>query len=339
MRRTAAYTVMTLLAALLLQGCLVHEWPSPPGTVQVRLILEYDTGMDTTEHGYGTRAVSIPEGSDIRYIVRAFPLVKGSKASQECAGEFVFSADASMGYDTEMTLELPEGDYSIMVWSDLVDDGSTDDRHYNTSDFSAVSLNGDSHPGNTDERDAFRGTGEIALRSSIAEKAPDTLRLMMERPLAKYEFIADDLAEFIEKQAQQFSEQNGDGAGQSSVNLDDYRVVIYYTGFMPDTYSLFTDKPVDSSTGVFFETGLTQISDTEASLGFDYVFVNGQSSAVTVQIGIYGPGGGRVALTDPIEVPISRSTLTVMRGGYLLSEASGGISLNPDFDGDHNLIL
>ena len=94
MRRTAAYTVMTLLAALLLQGCLVHEWPSPPGTVQVRLILEYDTGMDTTEHGYGTRAVSIPEGSDIRYIVRAFPLVKGSKASQECAGEFVFSADA-----------------------------------------------------------------------------------------------------------------------------------------------------------------------------------------------------------------------------------------------------
>ena len=44
-------------------------------------------------------------------------------------------------------------------------------------------------------------------------------------------------------------------------------------------------------------------------------------------------------MTDPIEVPISRSTHTVMRGGYLLSEASGGISLNPDFDGDHNLIL
>ena len=226
MRRTAAYTVMTLLAALLLQGCLVHEWPSPPGTVQVRLILEYDTGMDTTEHGYGTRAVSIPEGSDIRYIVRAFPLVKGSKASQECAGEFVFSADASMGYDTEMTLELPEGDYSIMVWSDLVDDGSTDDRHYNTSDFSAVSLNGDSHPGNTDERDAFRGTGEIALRSSIAEKAPDTLRLMMERPLAKYEFIADDLAEFIENQSLMAMEQSG----TKSIDLEKYRVVIYYHG-------------------------------------------------------------------------------------------------------------
>ena len=335
MRRTAAYTVMTLLAALLLQGCLVHEWPSPPGTVQVRLILEYDTGMDTTEHGYGTRAVSIPEGSDIRYIVRAFPLVKGSKASQECAGEFVFSADASMGYDTEMTLELPEGDYSIMVWSDLVDDGSTDDRHYNTEDFSSITLNGESHPGNTDERDAFRGTGEVTLVSDITERLPDTLHIAMERPLAKYEFIADDLAEFIENQSLMAMEQSG----TKSIDLEKYRVVIYYVGFMPDTYSLFTDKPVDSSTGVFFETGLTQISDTEASLGFDYVFVNGQSSAVTVQIGIYGPGGGQVALTDPIEVPISRSTHTVMRGGYLLSEASGGISLNPDFDGDHNLIL
>lgn len=335
MRRTAAYTVMTLLAALLLQGCLVHEWPSPPGTVQVRLILEYDTGMDTTEHGYGTRAVSIPEGSDIRYIVRAFPLVKGSKASQECAGEFVFSADASMGYDTEMTLELPEGDYSIMVWSDLVDDGSTDDRHYNTEDFSSITLNGESHPGNTDERDAFRGIGEVTLVSDITERLPDTLHIAMERPLAKYEFIADDLAEFIEKQSLMAMEQSG----TKSIDLEEYRVIIYYVGFMPDTYSLFTDKPVDSSTGVFFETDLTQISDTEASLGFDYVFVNGQSSAVTVQIGIYGPGGGQVALTDPIEVPISRSTYTVMRGGYLLSEASGGISLNPDFDGDHNLIL
>lgn len=335
MRRTAAYTVMTLLAALLLQGCLVHEWPSPPGTVQVRLILEYDTGMDTTEHGYGTRAVSIPEGSDIRYIVRAFPLVKGSKASQECAGEFVFSADASMGYDTEMTLELPEGDYSIMVWSDLVDDGSTDDRHYNTEDFSSITLNGESHPGNTDERDAFRGIGEVTLVSDITERLPDTLHIAMERPLAKYEFIADDLAEFIEKQSLMAMEQSG----TKSIDLEEYRVIIYYVGFMPDTYSLFTDKPVDSSTGVFFETGLTQISDTEASLGFDYVFVNGQSSAVTVQIGIYGPGGGQVAMTDPIEVPISRSTHTVMRGGYLLSEASGGISLNPDFDGDHNLIL
>ena len=335
MRRTAAYTVMTLLAALLLQGCLVHEWPSPPGTVQVRLILEYDTGMDTTEHGYGTRAVSIPEGSDIRYIVRAFPLVKGSKASQECAGEFVFSADASMGYDTEMTLELPEGDYSIMVWSDLVDDGSTDDRHYNTEDFSSITLNGESHPGNTDERDAFRGIGEVTLVSDITERLPDTLHIAMERPLAKYEFIADDLAEFIEKQSLMAMEQSG----TKSIDLEEYRVIIYYVGFMPDTYSLFTDKPVDSSTGVFFETDLNQISDTEASLGFDYVFVNGQSSAVTVQIGIYGPGGGRVALTDPIEVPISRSTHTIMRGGYLLSEASGGISLNPDFDGDHNLIL
>lgn len=339
MRRFLTLTLSAVLFTLLLSGCFVHEWPNPPSKVALHLSLEYDTYMDTTETIYGTRSQTSLTQSDIRYIIRAYPITKGGKAAQDFTDEFIFTGEPAEGYDRGFTLELPEGAYSIMVWCDLVDDGSSDDRHYNTSDFSAVSLNGDSHPGNTDERDAFRGTGEIALRSSIAEKAPDTLRLMMERPLAKYEFIADDLAEFIEKQAQQFSEQNGDGAGQSSVNLDDYRVVIYYTGFMPDTYSLFTDKPVDSSTGVFFETGLTQISDTEASLGFDYVFVNGQSSAVTVQIGIYGPGGGRVALTDPIEVPISRSTYTIMRGGYLLSEASGGISLNPDFDGDHNMIL
>lgn len=335
MRRFLTLTLSAVLFTLLLSGCFVHEWPNPPSKVALHLSLEYDTDMDTTETIYGTRSQTSLTQSDIRYIIRAYPITKGGKAAQDFTDEFIFTGEPAEGYDRGFTLELPEGAYSIMVWCDLVDDGSSDDRHYNTEDFSSITLNGESHPGNTDERDAFRGTGEVTLVSDITERLPDTLHIAMERPLAKYEFIADDLAEFIEKQSLMAMEQSG----TKSIDLEKYRVVIYYVGFMPDTYSLFTDKPVDSSTGVFFETDLTQISDTEASLGFDYVFVNGQSSAVTVQIAIYGPGGGQVALTDPIEVPISRSTHTVMRGGYLLSEASGGISLNPDFDGDHNLIL
>ena len=321
MRRFLTLTLSAVLFTLLLSGCFVHEWPNPPSKVALHLSLEYDTDMDTTETIYGTRSQTSLTQSDIRYIIRAYPITKGGKAAQDFTDEFIFTGEPAEGYDRGFTLELPEGAYSIMVWCDLVDDGSSDDRHYNTEDFSSITLNGESHPGNTDERDAFRGIGEITLVSDITERLPDTLHIAMERPLAKYEFIADDLAEFIEKQSLMAMEQSG----TKSIDLEKYRVVIYYVGFMPDTYSL--------------ETGLTQISDTEASLGFDYVFVNGQSSAVTVQIGIYGPGGGRVALTDPIEVPISRSTYTIMRGGYLLSEASGGISLNPDFDGDHNLIL
>ena len=62
-------------------------------------------------------------------------------------------------------------------------------------------------------------------------------------------------------------------------------------------------------------------------------------SAVTVQIGIYDKEGTQLSLTDPIEVPLKRSNHTIMTGMFLMSQASGGVSINPDFDGDHNLII
>ena len=116
-------------------------------------------------------------------------------------------------------------------------------------------------------------------------------------------------------------------------------MVFYYVGFMPNTYSMHTDKPVDSSTGVMFESTLKKLSESEASIGFDYVFVNGKESAVTVQIGIYDNEGTQLSLTEPIEVPLKRSQHTVMTSMFLMSEASGGVTINPDFDGEHNLIF
>ena len=108
---------------------------------------------------------------------------------------------------------------------------------------------------------------------------------------------------------------------------------------MPNTYSMYTDKPVDSSTEVMFETTLKKLSDTEASMGFDYVFVNGKQSAITIQIGLYDNHGTQLSLSGPIEVPLKRSHHTILTGMFLLSEASGGVTINPDFDGEHNLIF
>ena len=108
---------------------------------------------------------------------------------------------------------------------------------------------------------------------------------------------------------------------------------------MPHAYSIYTDKPVDSSTGVMFESTLRKLSESEATMGFDYVFVNGKESAVTVQIGIYDNEGTQLSLTEPIEVPLKRSHHTILSGMFLMSEASGGVTINPDFDGDHNLIF
>ena len=96
---------------------------------------------------------------------------------------------------------------------------------------------------------------------------------------------------------------------------------------------------MDSVTGVTFQSVLRRMDDAQATLGFDYVFVNGKESAVTVRIGIYDDEGTQLSLTEPIEIPLKRNHHTVLRGKFLMSEASGGVTINPNFDGDHNLIF
>ena len=139
------------------------------------------------------------------------------------------------------------------------------------------------------------------------------------------------MVEFIDKESVRVaSKANGNKAASTddtqtrAVNIEDYKVVFYYVGFMPDAYSMNTDKPVDSSTGVMFESTLRTLSESEATMGFDYVFVNGKKSAVTVQIGIYDNEGTQLSMTEPIEVPLTSSHRTIITGKYLKTAASAG---------------
>lgn len=340
--------VVACVSLVLLAACDVHEWPEEPGSVPFYLKLRYPgTGMTLWEHEYdGTDVIErglgetydnrLERGS-ARYVVRACPVTGKQQAAWDYCREVVFTGDVSGGYDRDTTVELVPGSYNIMAWSDLSGGGGKE-SFYDAADFAGISLRGD-HAGNTDYRDAFRGTNGISLEAGVEERVPDTLEIEMRRPLAKFEFITNDLAEFVGKESARVAAKRGASAPVTRVNVEDYKVVFYYVGFMPDTYNMYTDKPVDSSTGVTFSSSVKRLSDKEASLGFDYVFVNGKESAVTVQVGLYNKEGERLSLTEPITVPLKRSHHTVLRGKFLMSNASGGVAIDPDFDGDHNLVL
>ena len=342
------------LMTLILSACNVHEWPEIPDKVSFNLKLSYETNMTKWEHLYEDAKVIEQGPGDtydnhreygmIRYIVRAYPVTEKSRTLQDYTYEYVFTKDIANGYDHQVMLELTPGNYNIMVWSDLVSK-SSDSPFYNADNFSEIVLQGE-HKGNDDYRDAFRGSNNISLKADFVEHEPETLNVIMQRPLAKFEFVTNDVVEFIDKESVRVaSKANGNKAASTddtptrAVNIEDYKVVFYYVGFMPDAYSMNTDKPVDSSTGVMFESTLRKLSESKATMGFDYVFVNGKKSAVTVQIGIYDNEGTQLSLTEPIEVPLKRSHHTIMTGMFLMSEASGGVTINPDFDGDHNLIF
>lgn len=347
MRKTL-YLIICL-PMLLLSACDVHEWPDTPEFVKLHLRLNYETdmtewhhlydGASVIEQGLGETYDNHRDAGQIRYIVRAYPVSEKQRTSQNYTQEFVFTKNIAEGYDHEVTLDVLPGDYNFMVWSDLVQT-SGDNPFHNAGNFAEIMLQGD-HQGNNDHRDAFRGTNNITLVADIMERLPDTLDIAMQRPLAKFEFVTTDLQEFIVKEIE-YLKKEAESRGETPptrVDTDSYKVVLQYSGFMPSAYNMNTDKPVDSKMGVSFESKLGIQNENEASLGFDYVFVNGNNAGVSVQIGLYDNEDRQLALSDPIDVPLRRNHHTIIRGSFLMQQATGGIVINPDFDGNHNIVI
>ena len=327
---------------LLLFSCDIHEWPDVEEKVPVLLSVKFNVlnlkwtewehfdGTDKGNPNVGdTYTNELTEGK-LRYTVRTVPASGLSRNGHEDYQEYVFFKDVADQSDLTETLYMSPGEYDVMVWADYMKKG-TDEAYYRIDDFSEIMLNGDI-TGNNDYHDAYRGIGNITLVSDVIEGEPVVSNIEMQRPLAKLELITDDLKQFLGKEV-------GKKSGSEPVKLEDYKVVFYYVGYRPVAYSMYTDRPVDSVTGAFFESTLKQLNDNEASLGFDYVFVNGTESAVTVQIGLYDKAGTQISFTDPIKIPLKRNFHTKVHGSFLMSNASGGINVIPDYEGDHNLII
>ena len=342
MRKKNIYIIALLITALssfLLTSCDVHEWPKLPDKVPYQFHLKFQTEMPIQHIKYGTRAGKNDVQLQMRYIVRAYPLLGNGNTAQEYIDELVFTRNLSSDYDCSFTYDLPPGEYTIRVWADFVQQGSEANYLYDADNFREIYLLGD-HQANTDSRDAFRGSKDISLVANIIEKDPDATTIEMIRPMGKFEFITTDLLEFVKNEAQNITtKSNQRAASDITVDLDDYRVVFFYVGFMPNAYSLITDKPVDSATGIFFSSKLTQISQSDASMGFDYIFVNGKESVITVVVGIFNRAGEQLGMTAPIDVPIKRGIHTIIEGKFLLEDNKGGVNINPEFDGEHNLIF
>lgn len=339
--------LFTCITMAILTACDVHEWPETSEFVKCHLRLHYETDMTEWKHrydgskvieqGYGNTYDNHRSHGKIRYIVRTYPVSEKMRTASDYTQEFVFTKDISEGYDHEVTLNLLPGNYNVMVWSDLVQT-SGETHFYDATNFAEIKLQGN-HEGNNDHRDAFRGSNNITLEADFIDHISDTLDITMQRPLAKFEFIATDLQEFIDREIELLKKEaatRGD-IPPTRVNTDDYHVVFYYSGYMPHAYNMNTDKPVDSKMGVLFESELGILNEKEASLGFDYVFVNGNNAGVSVQIGLYDKTDRQLALSEPIDVPLRRNHHTVLKGSFLMQQASGGITINPAFDGNLNI--
>lgn len=261
----------------------------------------------------------------IRYVIRTFP-VGASYAKVEPVQEFTIVKDAKDGFDHTATRDFLVGSYDVMVWADLFPEGR-EVSCYNVDNFGKIALDL-AATGNNDYRKAFRGMTTVDVAET---EEPSEATISMQSPLARFELVSDDLQEFLAARRT---------AGGNSLSLDDFKVVVFYTGYMPSVYSLYTDKPVDSATGVSFESSFRVISDEEVGLGFDYVLVGENASAVNVKVGVYDADGKLVSASSAVRVPLQRGENTVKTGSFLTSKSSlDGIYIDKDFDGSFDIEL
>ena len=103
------------------------------------------------------------------------------------------------------------------------------------------------------------------------------------------------------------------------------------------SYNLFSDRPADAWTGIKFENQLSALDNGEVWLGFDYMFVGTIDSVVAVWVEIYDKNGNLISGSPVIDIPLLRNKRTVVKGEFLTTQASGGVKVDPGFEGNHNV--
>lgn len=343
------YTIIIGAFLLTFTSCDVHEWPEEVLLTKeyFTVSFEFNTDMEEQDHFYNSRSSEMISDYEIRYTLKAFPYESSRNAdgtrsvSRAAIWEHSFTREVVLNeYNHTIETPIPKGEYTLMAWVDFVKKGINEHYFYNPDNFSEIVLYGE-HKANTDLRDAFRGSKAVEVYEVKPNEEADHIVIQMERPLAKFTVVTTDLREFFEREeeaAPKRAEARGEEYDESrGVKLEDYTVVFYYSGFMPCAYSIFTDRPIDSVTGVKFYSKLEQINENQARMGFDFVMVNGKDASIMVTMGLLDANGNPVSSSDEINIPLKRSVNTTVRGKFLLQEAGGGIGIDPGFEGDYNI--
>lgn len=354
-------SIVFLLLAFILTAC-VHEFPDErPNLVPFRLHLDFNDEMSLYKEVVYTKTGETkgPGAHDIRYTVNAYRTDVPRAENRIPDATFIFTESEPESLNYTASLELQEGDYNFSVWADYVDSGTREDKYYDTHDFSEIILaDRDNHSGSNDFRDAFRGYASATVidpalyTGEMLESIDNQATAEMMRPMGKFKFVSTDLAVFLRRAAQMMQERgllsmNADIQPDTkaeydkllqSVDLEQFTVRFRYNAFMPCSFNMFTDKPSDSWTGMTFTSNMYTENNEDMTLGYDYVFVNGSETTLSVSVEVYDSRGELMSSSRPIDVPVVRSKLTVVKGEFLSSKATGGVTINPGYDGeDYNI--
>lgn len=336
--RTRLHAIFLCLISMMAFLSCIHEFPDETTPAEIVLKLEFNIDIDVNvdmNMSTATKALN-SETHDIRYLVKFYRLVNGEMIKVP-AYEQMFTVDDINTHEFEVNMEIMEGQYRIYVWGDYVEEGKIEDNHYITSGFPLITLNlpeSGSYRGSLESRDAYVGSSDIEVIRYGQEEQCIEANIEIQRPLAKFVILSNDLNKFVNKVMEI----------TKSVNLNEYSAKFFFQGDettmynAPTTFDVFGDKPVATSPGLSFTSSITETTnpdtgEKEAQLGFDWLFVNGSETHTRVAVAVYDKNGVQVAMTPSMKIPLKRNQVTYVRGGFLMENVNEGVTIEAGFSG------
>lgn len=338
------WTLILIVIGLLSSGC-VHEFPVPCVEDPAPVTLLITHKLDWTELNHNLTLARASQNVKARYVYKIFE--KGTVSSNgnrvlTPVYEIVDERDDLSFSDFTKNISLPVGDWEIYIWQELVCT-HRESRFYNIDNFPNITYNLP-YEGNTDLRDAFEGYVSVSVKDPNIKETEVTAVVEMERPFAKYVFVATDFEDFMVEMLRREGipeVQNWEQMTllQQKDVLQKYKVVALYPYFMPANYNMVSAMVTDSWTGITYQSEIVPVNSKEAYIAMDHVMVNHAETACQVQLGLMAPDGKITAMTGTISVPLKRSRVTYVRGKLLTNNMGAGIDIDFDFSGDFNIKL
>ncbi len=340
------HILYVISVSLFISSCeTVFQYPDKnavdPTLVNLTLNLTLDiTSINDFEDYDGVKTLTKSEGETLYNIRTIVEIYEAGNSSEIIERTIKYHNYVDIDkYELCETYAVNAKEYRILAWADVVDNSEDIDLHYSSADLRNI-LPTTPYTGSTDLKHCFSDVIDVDLTPyrdewDVVYEAEGVL----ERPLSRFEIITTDLDKFIDEQylILNAGETKADDDTKADIDPSKFTIKLCYDGYMPYGYNVETDIPNRAETGVEFNTSMVQISDSEARLAFDHIFVNHTESSVNVSMTVYNEDGEIVKQTNSTSIPLLRNKRSVVTGEFLTDEYVPGVTVDPSFDGEYNI--
>lgn len=316
--------LLAALTAFCVAAC-VHEYPENGGVDPTRI----ETTIRLTTHPEFTHSSFLALRNEAEYMFFVVEIYKN-----DYDGELVVRKEmgADRNFDASAAIEFTEflnaGKYKVVAWAVCADGADGSGRVLSTDDLASVGYLYE-YRGSDNRKECYEVRFDMDILPS-EWSAKQFYSHEMLCPMGSVEVISEDVREFFSRMT----------ALRSDQTWEDYIIKWAYGMYFPVGYNVYTGRPNKAETQVSFVSEITRQTETEASLGFDYIFVNGEESQVTLTLLLYDRKTEKLLnIYADIPVHLKRGKTTIIRGRYLTDRKDSGAAIDPDFEGDINITL